>query len=117
MNDFGLWCYNCRHSFDISRPDLLENAPAPKQKVLWIDQTSGLISHDLSLKPTRVWTLVYEKDENKVPSLPIHPVHDANAFLEDEVHDWNWRRRKFRYYSRVTSGKVWILLEYGDAVT
>lgn len=68
-------------------------------------------------RPGRVWTLYRESDENKPPVLPIIPVHNVNAFLEDYVHDWNEVRGKdgklmLDYSSRVIDRPVWILLEY-----
>ncbi len=59
-------------------------------------------------KPTRVWTIL---DDAK-PTLPMVPVHNVNAFLEDFMHDWNWRNAKLRYSSRVTEGNNWILCEW-----
>jgi len=69
---------------------------------------------ELLEEPSRVWTLYLETDEDHPPSLPIRPKHLNGAFLEDAVHDWNWRNGKFRYYSRVVPGHVWLLLEYED---
>ena len=65
-------------------------------------------------KPDRVWTLFRPPEgwPEEGPRLPIVPVHHHNAFLEDYVHDWNWRDGIMRYYSRVTIGRVWLLLEY-----
>lgn len=71
----------------------------------------------ISERPGRIWTLFYEQDENKRPVLPIIPVHNRNAFLEDYVHDWNDVKGKdgqlmLDYSSRVIDRPVWILLEY-----
>jgi hypothetical protein len=62
-------------------------------------------------KPHRVWTL-YAFDETVTPALPITPIHNHNAFLEDCVHDWNIYGGHFRYRSRVADRPVWILLEF-----
>lgn len=70
-------------------------------------------SVEMKDEPTRVWTL-FTGDPDKPPALPIKPVHNQNAFLEDRVHDWNWGNGRFRYGSRVAKGKVWLLLEYDD---
>lgn len=67
---------------------------------------------DLPEKPTKVWSLYHHTDEASPPDLPFTPTHMRNAFLEDYVHDWNWNGGKFRYFSRVTAGRVWLLLEY-----
>ena len=71
-------------------------------------------------EPSRIWTLFNETDETKPPALPIVPVHRVNAFAEDYVHDWNWRRHgrgpaMLDYFSRVVDGPVWILLEFDTA--
>jgi len=50
-------------------------------------------------------------DKNKPPELPYIPVHLKNAFLEDRVHDWDIVQGYFRYYSRISEGDIWILLE------
>ena len=65
-------------------------------------------------KPSRVWTLYEETDPDREPELPIRPVHLRGAFLEDYVHDWNWKDGQMRYYTRVMPGRVWLLLEYED---
>lgn len=71
-------------------------------------------SIELDEKPKLLWTLALERDGNKEPELPIIPVHGRNAFLEDFVHDWNWSNGKLRYYSRISNGGVWLLLEYDE---
>lgn len=66
-------------------------------------------------KPSRVWTLFRDTDENAPPTLPIKPQHRVNAFLEDRVHDWTTTRDGlFKYFSRVTDEPVWVLLEYDE---
>ena len=67
---------------------------------------------ELPERPSRVWTLYEYEDENTPPELPYAPQHMRNAFLEDFMHDWTWRNGQFRYFSRVTRGRVWLLLEY-----
>jgi hypothetical protein len=68
----------------------------------------------LDRKPKRVWTLYQAHGEDDLPELPMRPQHGFNAFLEDFVHDWNWRNGMFRYYSRVSQGEQWLLLEFED---
>lgn len=68
---------------------------------------------DVAEKPTRVWTLYLHRDPAAVPILPYEPLHNVNAFLEDQIHDWIWRDGRLKYYSRVIDGRVWLLLEYG----
>lgn len=69
---------------------------------------------DLDEKPDWLWTLVLERDERSEPALPITPVHGRNAFLEDIMHDWNWRNGKLRYNNGIPNSGVWLLLEYEE---
>lgn len=62
--------------------------------------------------PERVWTLYRHRAEGEAPALPFKPIHRHNAFLEDVTHDWTHRNGELRYYSRVSDGGHWILLEY-----
>lgn len=91
-----------------------------EQQLVWMewekrtDMPSGgrfkRIHHDR--EPDRVWTLWMETEQDKKPTLPIVPVHRHNAFFEDSVHDWNWMRGQFSYYTRVMGQSCWVLLEY-----
>ena len=90
--------------------------PKPMRQVLLyfphsIELGKRTPSVELAEKPSRVWTLA-GKDPDVPPSLPISPVHGWGCFLEDFVHDWNWRKGQFHYASRVSSGQQWLLLEY-----
>lgn len=69
---------------------------------------------EVAEEPARVWSLPRHTDPDAPPSLPFRPVHRENAWLEDRVHDWNWRAGRLTYASRVTGGRVWLLLEYDD---
>ena len=66
-------------------------------------------------KPKRVWTLIgnFETEED-LPKLPMVPQHMVNAFMEDYIHDWMWRKGHFRYGSRVSGGEQWLLLEFEE---
>jgi hypothetical protein len=64
---------------------------------------------ELAEKPVRVWTAIPPAVE---PKLPQKMRHLENGFLEDQTHDWSWTAGKFRFYSRVTEGDCWIILEY-----
>ena len=61
---------------------------------------------------SRIWTLY---DGNKNPEykfdLPIKPVHFLNAYLEERVNDWRQDGTILKYYSRISDGNVWILVE------
>jgi hypothetical protein len=95
-----------------------------RQEVHWVPESRVL---SLPVKPFRVWTLYQPVDLDRsedstqdptvTPTLPITPVHNYNAFLEDYVHDWQWYEGgKFRYYSRVARDRIWILVEYSEVV-
>lgn len=70
-------------------------------------------------RPYRLWTLYLNEDQNNPPSLPIIPKHLHNAFGEDYVHDWNvyGSSKKLKYYSRVSNGNHWLLLEFTQPVS
>ena len=61
-----------------------------------------------------MWTLYGHTDQSKAPELPFIPAHNVNSFLEDPVHDWDYRPKSktLKYYSRVTEGGCWLLLEF-----
>ncbi len=42
--------------------------------------------------------------------------HWKTVFLEDRVHDWNWREGVFRYYSRVAS-QADVVVVYSEVET
>lgn len=93
-----------------------------RQKLIWLGSwapaRSGLSGINqaapvrVQRRPTRIWTLYTHTVEIAPPRLPFTPLHHVNAWLEDEMHDWNWVRGVLRYYSRVANGPVWLLLEY-----
>ena len=65
--------------------------------------------------PFRVWSLMdIGKDDR--PSLPIHPKHNQNAFMEDHLHDWTFAKGTLSFFSRVIAIQegAWILIEYPD---
>lgn len=67
----------------------------------------------LEKRPYRVWTFLLLPGEEPEPTLPIVPLHNKNVFAEDDVHDWNWERGAFTYYTRVCAERdVWVLLEF-----
>jgi len=93
-----------------------------KQSLLWIpigkpvEWNDELVKVDpvpyKGKKPTRLWTLFEELYSNKRPNLPFKPVHHQNAFIEDYIHDYDIKDGFLRYYSRVSSGGNWVLLEF-----
>jgi len=90
-----------------------------KQILVWMaplggDREMATRVVDFDQKPTRMWTLYPYTDERHPPELPYQPQHLKNAFLEDRVHDWDWKNGKLRYYSRVVGAQegVWLLLEF-----
>lgn len=64
--------------------------------------------------PTTLWSLTSHRDPAAPPALPFRPVHQINAFVEDAVHDWKYdtTANLLRYYSRVSVGGHWLLLEF-----
>lgn len=94
---------------------LPETAP---QSLLFVGDwdTKGVVPKAAPVRcerePKRVWTLQHHTTVAGRPELPFAPVHLTNAFLEDKIHDWNWRAGVLTYRSRVADGPVWLLLEY-----
>lgn len=95
-----------------------------RQEVYWIPASKEVVLpiKESEEEPYRVWTLYGHegwRDPNVRPTLPIKPIHNHGAFLEDFIHDWNVHYRKgvgfvLGYYSRVVDHSVWILCEYVD---
>lgn len=91
------------------------------QRLVWLPlQPDGpphgrgpLIVQASGTAPTRLWTLLHERDEGQPPALPIAPVHHHNAFHEDRGHDWQWLSEgRFRYSGAgAQRGGIWLLLE------
>lgn len=70
-------------------------------------KASGLIKIPLARQPVRVGTLLDEgvfKQEQFM-------IHNRTVFLEDRIHDWDWRDGEFRYYTRVAE-KADVLVVY-----
>ncbi len=59
-------------------------------------------------RPKRLWTILGQEK----PILPMIPSHGVNAFLEDYIHDWDIVNGKLQYYSRISEGECWLLLEF-----
>lgn len=100
------------------------------QKLLWIpkaieydDGRTIVAPIDVDFiekeRPYMLWTLFLHEDINNPPNLPIIPRHHINAFREDYVHDWNCYNDKkiLKYYSRVSTGNHWALLEFTQQVS
>ena len=70
-------------------------------------------------RPRLLWMLYKHEDINNPPELPYFPKHLHNAFLEDYVHDWNiyGDNKKLKYYSRVSNGGHWVLLEFEQSIS
>ena len=91
-----------------------------KQIVLWAEwakDSSRVIGGTFSpipleKRPDKVWTLYLEADKEKPPGLPFRPVHHHNAWLEDVIHDWNWRGGVLNYATRILTHSCWVLVEY-----
>ena len=61
-------------------------------------RASGRIAVPLAREPVRVATIIDEQDFLESGG---QMVHNRNIFLEDRLHDWDFRPGEFRYYSRV----------------
>lgn len=84
-----------------------------RQELLWIPfSRQARIEGELNGSSVRIWTLFLNMDSEEKPGLPIKPVHNVNAFLEDYVHDWVYRNGILRYFSRAVHSNVWILIEH-----
>lgn len=57
---------------------------------------STRIQIPLEREPVYVCALLDEEAFNR----DQHLTHRENVFIDDHVHDWNWRDGKFRYYAR-----------------
>lgn len=44
-------------------------------------------------RPVKVWTILNEDLFRE-----IGPVHWRSAFIEDSMHDWEWKKGMFRFY-------------------
>lgn len=63
-------------------------------------------------QPKYLWTLYSQTDRHNKPKLPYTPEHHRNAFLESRIHDYEIKNGNLHYYSRVSDGGVWLLLEF-----
>jgi hypothetical protein len=87
-----------------------------RQEVHWVPEDRK-VELSGTERPFRVWTLyslggLPESKDRPPPELPITPVHNQGAFLEDHIHDWRMIGTTLSYYSRVAESNVWILVEY-----
>lgn len=71
---------------------------------------SGRESMQLDRKPHRVATLINEKE---FVDSGHQIIHNRTVFLEDYVHDWDWSKGRFRYYTRVAD-KADVLIIYAE---
>ena len=74
-------------------------------------KASGLTKIPLERQPVRVATLMDEAAFNEDHFL----IHLKTVFLEDRVHDWDWSKGQFRYYTRVAEvADVVVVYELED---
>lgn len=74
-------------------------------------KASGLNKIPLPRQPVRVATLM-DEDAFKRDQFMIH---NRTVFLEDRMHDWDWRDGEFRYYTRVADrADVLVVYEIAD---
>jgi hypothetical protein len=90
---------------------LLADAGLPFDDYLIVNVINGpehslplILPEGIQIK--RIWTIL---DPKKIlgPDRKPAPVHHANAFLEDQVHDWHLADGKLHYYSRTCEKGQW----------
>lgn len=74
-------------------------------------EANGRVSIPLARAPVKVATIIDEpafKDGHYL-------IHNGTVFLEDRMHDWQWRDGRFSYYTRVAErADVLIVYELAD---
>lgn len=76
-------------------------------------EANGRISLDLARQPKKVATLL---DEERFRAGGNTMRHNVTVFLEDKEHDWQWRKGKFRYYTRIAE-RADVLVVYETSPT
>lgn len=86
----------------------------------WIPQAEE--THDmrhvcrvqLTRKPAEIWTMLGTYAHTKMPPKGLALRHNDTAFLESEIHDWDWKEdtKELVYLSRTCQGGVWIAVIY-----
>lgn len=67
----------------------------------------------LERQPVRVATLLNEEAFNE----DQHLIHNKTVFLEDRMHDWEWREGQFRYFTRIAeTADVLVVYRIEDVV-
>lgn len=94
-----------RAAFPNHRPSYVTAVDTTRQKLITIGEDG---TAKCRVKPRRLWTILGEGEIK----LPFTPIHHETAFLEDETHDWSWKKGVLRYYSRVAEPPVRVLAEY-----
>ena len=86
------------------------------QQLIWIPkrETVGpiVVPYNYKVTPKYLWTLYHYNEESIKPILPYIARHNISAFLESSIHDYDIRNGNLYYYSRITDGNVWLLLEF-----
>ena len=93
-----------------------------RTEIVWVPESRcAVLTAYNGKRPFRVWSLFWATDPSCKPEAPDVLVHAQNAFLEDYVHDWTMggplsgtTEMTLRYYSRVATSCVWILVQYTD---
>lgn len=96
------------------------------QKLLWIPSAvpcNSILGHRILPieidfdRPYHLWTLFLHEKIECPPELPFYPVHNKNGFIEDYSHDYKILNGKLYYYSRISKGNHWVLLEFKTEVS
>lgn len=80
---------------------------ALRYEILRNIKASGTIKIPLTERPVRVATMLDEARFNEDQLL----IHNTTVFLEDALHDWNWKDGQFRYYTHVAE-RADVLIVY-----
>lgn len=70
---------------------------ATRYQILDQIPSKSAVRHAVPEKPIRVATLIRREQFERTGAL----VHLETVFLEDHLHDWQWDKGSFRYYTRV----------------
>lgn len=80
-------------------------------EILRAVKASGLVKIPLPRQPVRVATLLDEDAFKRDQFL----IHNRTVFLEDRIHDWDWREGALRYYTRVADcADVLVVYQIAD---
>lgn len=80
-----------------------------RTEIHWVPESREVVLPS-KIRPFQVWTFLGEEKPDK----DVIPTHNHNAFLEDFIHDWVMMGSTLKYFSRVATHSVWILIQYKE---